>query len=130
MARGATQPSAPSVSIGDAVGIAQSIGTATDPIFRLYPTQQHHADLRTESRSEVYSVFDGIDPTFRQVQRSQLRVNFLKVGDRGHAAGFQRFDRDDFFDAGGHGMTGEAFSVSDHDAIANTKGFTGHAMAT
>ena len=105
------------VSIRDAVGIAQCVRAATDPVFRLYPMQQHHADLRTEARSQVDGVLDGIGTTFRQVQLSEFGINFLEVGNRGHAAGFKRFDGDDIFDAGAHGMTGETLGVGDHDAI-------------
>ena len=79
--------------------------------------QQHHADLRTEPRSQVYGVLNGIVSAFRQVQLSQFRIDFPKVGDRGYATGFQRLDRDDIFDARTHGVTGEALGVGDHNAI-------------
>src|SRR5271166_4558474 len=85
----AAQPSAPSTGIGNPVGVAQIVWTCTPPVFRLHPMQQHHADLRAESRSEVHSIFDWIEATFRQVQRSQLRVYFLEVRDRRYTASFQ-----------------------------------------
>ena len=47
---------------------------------------------------------------------SQLGINFLEVGDRRHAAGLERFHGDDIFDAGAHGVTGEALGVGDDDA--------------
>src|ERR1039458_9556586 len=100
MARNAAQPSCPDTLIGDAIAIAESVRTAADSVFCFDPMQQHHADLRTESGPQVYGVLDGIGAAFRQIQWSQLRINFLEVGDRRYASGFERLDGDDILDAG------------------------------
>ena len=103
--------------IGDAVGIAKSIRAATNPVLGRHPAQQRHADLRTESGSQAQGVLDGIDAAFRQVQRPSSGSTSLKLATGGTQSGFQRLHRDDIFDAGAHGVTGEALGVGDHDLI-------------
>ncbi len=64
MARHAAQPAIPRAGIGNAVGVAQRIRAAVIPVLRLYPTQQQHADLRTESSAQVDGVLDRIGASF------------------------------------------------------------------
>ncbi len=66
-------------------------------------------------RCNAYSI--GIGAALRQVQRTQLGIDFLEVGHRRHQSGLQRLDREHIFDAGGHGVAGEALGVGDHDLV-------------
>ena len=59
------QPGVPSFGISNAVAIAESVRVGPDSIFCLDPAQHEHADLRSETRSQVYSEFDWVDPTLR-----------------------------------------------------------------
>ena len=88
-----------------------------NPVFCRHPVQQRHGNLRTEPGSQAQCVLDGISPAFRQVQRAQVRVNFLEIGHRRYHSRFQCLHCHDIFDARAHGMTGEAFRVGDHNLI-------------
>ncbi len=113
------QPGFPCRLIGDAIRISQRIRTRTHAIFRLHPTQQRHADLRAETRAQPQRILDRIRASLRQVERSQLRIDFLEVSHRRDATGFQRFHRQHFLDAGRHGVAGEALGVGNHDLIGD-----------
>jgi hypothetical protein len=65
----------------------------------------------------MHGVLHGVGASLRQVQPPQLWVNFLKVGNRRHQTGFQRLHCQHIFNAGAHGVTGQAFGVGDDDLI-------------
>ena len=67
----------------------------------------------------MYGVIDGIGAAFGEIQRAEFRVDFLEVGNGGHAAGFERLYGDDIFDAGTHRVTRHTLGVGDHDAIGD-----------
>ena len=85
----------------------------------LVVTQRSSAMLICEpkpaARRNAYST--GIAATLGQIQRAQLRIDFLEIRHRRHASGFECLHGDYIFDAGAHRMTGEALGVGNHDAI-------------
>ena len=62
------QPILPTVLVDNTIGVAQRIRAATDAVVGGHPTQQRHADLRTETRAETYGVLDGIRTALGQIQ--------------------------------------------------------------
>ena len=79
-ARHPAQPCVPRGRVGDAIGVAQGIRAGRTPSFGR--TQRKNIMLICEPnpapRCMAYST--GIGAAFRQVQRTQLGINFLEVG--------------------------------------------------
>ena len=117
MARHAAQPRVPRSRIGNAIRVAQRIGPGRTPSFVV--TQRNSVMLIWEPKPAPRRkrVLDGIDAALRQIQWTQFGIDFLEVGHGRHASGFQRLHRDHIFDAGAHGVAGEALGIGDHDLI-------------
>src|SRR5579871_1493345 len=79
--------------------------------------QQSHADLRSEAGAEAESIFNGVDATFRKIERAQFGIDFFEVSDRRHGSSFEGLHGQNIFHSGAHGVSGESFGVGDHDLV-------------
>ena len=82
-----------------------------------HAAQQRHADLRAKACRQVQRILHRVAPAAAEVERAQIRVHFLVVGNRRHDAIFQNLDGDHILDARAHRMAGEALGVADDDLV-------------
>ena len=66
-------------------------------------------------------ILHWIASTTAQVERAQIRIDFLVVGHRRHNAMLQNLDGNHVFDPCSHGVSGETLGVADNDIVG---GFT------
>ncbi len=111
------EPILPLHRIDDAVLIAQFPRRSALAIRGRQPACQRHADLRAEARAQPQGIAHRISAAAREIQQTQLRIDFFEIGHRRHNAGFQNLHRHHVFDADCHGMAGAAFGVGHHDLI-------------
>jgi len=108
-------------SVGAALGRADNIelvniAAVRELVVGVLSEEQHH-ELGTETSGEAKSVATIVRAASGEVQRRQVRVDRLQVGDGRHETVVERRDSHDVLDIDGHGVAGEALGVADDDVV-------------
>ncbi len=96
---------------GKLLGFADTLAIARHTFHQTY------RQLRPEARRQSQCVTNVVMAAAREVESSQLRIDFLVVGYRRHNLVLEHSDRNRVLDAHSHWMSCETFSVGDYQLL-------------